>query len=168
MTIIHIHNIKDFMHRMLRTELFDHFLLTEATIRGRVSYVIDGHIVKESFSAEELEAEQLENLSCMPYAQLRENCYSLIKGKHTPSYFKFVFQLSPENLERTLAAGKSALSSSDLNAVFLNIRFQDGMLTCTSGVSYHNFVMDRTFEQEWDALVYRFFLSHDIACTQIQ
>lgn len=167
MIVLQITGVKDFMNRMLRTELFDHFLLSEATIRGRVSYVIDGHIVKESFTEEELQTEHLDTLTCMPYGQLRENCFDLIKGKRTPSYFKFVFQLSPENLERTLSRSKSSVTAADLNAVCINIRFQDGMLTCTSGVSYRNFILDHTFEQEWDALVQKFLLTNDIACMQI-
>lgn len=166
MIVLQITNVKDFMNRLLRTELFDHFLLSEATIQGQVSYVIDGHIVKDSFTEEELKEAHLEGLSCMPFGNLRDKCFALIKGKHTPSYFKFVFQLSPENLSRTLERSKSSVTLSDLNAVCINIRFQDGMLTCTSGISYRSFLMDHTFDQEWDALVQRFLLTNEISCMQ--
>ena len=35
---------KHFMNQLLKSELFDHFLLAEATIHGAVSYHVDGHI----------------------------------------------------------------------------------------------------------------------------
>ena len=35
---------KHFMNQLLKSELFDHFLLAEATIHGAVSYQIDGHV----------------------------------------------------------------------------------------------------------------------------
>lgn len=165
MTILQITNVKDFMNRLLRTDLFDHFLLSEATIKGKCSFVIDGHLIPDFYTPEELEELALTGLDCLPFAMLRENCFSLIKGKNTPSYFKFVFRLSPANLRQTLEAGKSSLTESDLSGVFINIKFQDGALTCTSGISYRTFTLDRTFEQEWDTLLCRFFNIHDITYT---
>lgn len=163
MIVLQIDNVRDFMNKLLRTELFDHFLLSEATIKGKVSYVIDGHITPEFYTEEELESENLTGLSCLPYGELRESCFSLIKGKKTPLYFKFVFQLSPTNLEKTLSGSQSGLTSADINGAALNIRFQDGILSCTSGVSYRAFSLDHTFDHEWDALIRRFLTNHDIS-----
>ena len=39
-------DIKDFMNKLLRSEIFDHFLLQEGVITSAASYVIDGHINK--------------------------------------------------------------------------------------------------------------------------
>lgn len=167
MTILQISSIKDFMNRLLRTELFDHFLLSEASIKGKCSFIIDGHILPDFYTPEEREELALTGLECLPFSMLRENCFSLIKGKNTPSFFKFVFRLSPVHVRQTLKAGNSSLTESDLSGVFINIKFQDGILTCTSGISYRTFTLDRTFEQEWDALLCRFFNAHDIAYTTL-
>ena len=102
MIAIQLLQVKDFMNKLLRTDLFDHFLLSEATIRGKGSYEIDGHLVPDFYSPEELDELELTGLSCLPFGMLRENCFALIKGKHTPSYFRFIFQLSPKNLKNTL------------------------------------------------------------------
>ena len=160
-------NKKDFMNKLLRTDLFDHFLLSEAAIRGKGSYEIDGHLVPDFYSPEELNELELTGLSCLPFGMLRENCFALIKGKHTPSYFRFIFQLSPKNLKNTLEVSKSGLTTQDLNGVFLNIKFQDGILSCTNGVSYRSFTLDHTFDQEWDMLIRKFFAGHDIPYTDI-
>ena len=116
---------------------------------------------------EELDELELTGLSCLPFGMLRENCFALIKGKHTPSYFRFIFQLSPKNLKNTLEVSKSGLTTQDLNGVFLNIKFQDGILSCTNGVSYRSFTLDHTFDQEWDLLIRKFFAGHDIPYTDI-
>ena len=162
MIVLQIENVKNFMNKLLRSDLFDHFLLSEATIKGKVSYVIDGHITPDFYTAEELADENLSGLSCIPFGMLRDNCFSLIKGKKTPTYFKFVFQLSPANLAKTLDSSQSALTPLDISGAFINIRFQDGTLSCTSGVSYRTFSLDHTFDHEWDELIQRFFLTHDI------
>ena len=41
MIAIQLLQVKDFMNKLLRTDLFYHFLLSEATIRGKGSYEID-------------------------------------------------------------------------------------------------------------------------------
>ena len=84
MIAIQLLQVKDFMNKLLRTDLFDHFLLSEATIRGKGSYEIDGHLVPDFYSPEELDELELTGLSCLPFGMLRENCFALIKGKHTP------------------------------------------------------------------------------------
>ena len=54
MIAIQLLQVKDFMNKLLRTDLFDHFLLSEAAIRGKGSYEIDGHLVPDFYSPEEL------------------------------------------------------------------------------------------------------------------
>ncbi len=162
MKVFQIRNIKDFMNKLLLTELFDHFLLSEAVIQTKVTYTIDGHLSGNFWSSEELENEGLSGLPYAPFSLLRTNCYDLIKGKKTPASFKFIFQLSPENLANTLAHAGSGFSSDDLNAVCLNIKYTEGRLTCTTGVSYKTFSLDHSFEQYWDKLAGRFLTTHEI------
>lgn len=168
MLVLQITNVKDFMHKLLCTDTFDRFLLSEAAIKGKGSYVIDGHPVPDFYSREEQEELGIAGLPCLPFGLLRENCFSLIRGTHTPTSFRFVFQLSPDNLARTLAAGASGLTTSDVNAVCLNIRFQDGSLTCTTGISYRSFIPHHILDQEWDALLQRFFNSHEVPFTELK
>lgn len=162
MLVLQITNVKEFMHKLLCTDTFDHFLLSEASIRGKGSYVIDGHPVPDFYTQEEAEELGILGLPCLPFSLLRENCFTLIKGTHTPTGFRFVFQLSPDNLAKTLSAGDSGLTPLDVNAVCMNIRFQDGSLTCTTGVSYRTFVTHHILDQEWDTLLRRFFTRHEI------
>lgn len=162
MKVFQIKNVKDFMSKLLLTDLFDHFLLSEATICGKVTYVIDGRLTKDFWTAEELDTEGLSDSVYAPFSLLRSNCYDLIKGKKTPSSFRFVFLLSPKNLASTLARSNSGFPPENLSAAFLNIKYADGQLACTTGISYKTFSLDRSFEQYWDTLVAKFLSGHGI------
>lgn len=160
-------DIKTFMNQLLCSEIFDHFLLSEATIAKDATFTIDGHINSDFYSKEDLEEEGLSNLSILPYAKLRPACYQLIRGKHTPVYFKFILMLSPENLANTLAHSDSGLSSHDVNGILLNLTFQNGQLTLTTGISYSNFTMNHTLDHEWDAMIQKFLNKHSISFEEL-
>ena len=87
--------------------------------------------------------------------------------KKTPSYFKFSLLLSPENLKRTLSQTGSSFTENDISAVFLNIRFQNGELTVTTGISYRIFSTDKTLEHEWDTLLKRFLTKNQISFDEL-
>ena len=83
MKAFYIKDQKQFMNRLLKSELFDHFLLAEATIHGAISYNVDGHINQEFFEAEELAALTADGSEYLPFSHFRPICYELIRGKHT-------------------------------------------------------------------------------------
>ena len=98
MIALKIAEVKDFMNKLLCQDVFDHFLIQEAVITTNVSCHIDGTLQKDFYTLEELEEQNLTGLSFVPYGLLRSSCFNLIKGKKTPSYFKFSLLLSPGNL----------------------------------------------------------------------
>ncbi len=163
MISLQITDVRDFMAKLLKTDLFDHFLMPEAVITTAVTYRIDGHLNTSFYSTDELEILGLAGLSTAPFSLFRSTCFDLIKGKRTPSFFKFVFMLSPENLKNTLLCTGSSFSENDISGVYLNLHFKDQMLTCTTGVSCRIFSTDRSFETEWDELVCRFLKNHGIS-----
>lgn len=167
MIALNLLEIKDFMHKLLCTEVFDNFLLREATICGSCTWEIDGSLHADFYSSEELEAQGLTGLSYLPFGQVRPQCFNLIKGKRTPSYFKFVFLLSPANLARTLEQTHSTFSPEDITGMFLNLKFSHGTLCITTGISYRIFSVDKSLEQEWDSLVKRFLKNHEITFEEL-
>ena len=87
-----------------------------------------------------------------------------MKGKKKPGYFKFVFLLSPQNQASTVEKSGSNFSNDDIRAMYLNLVYKNDTLTCTTGISYKLFSLDKTLEQEWDRLVLLFFKKNHIAC----
>lgn len=162
MIALELTDVKDFMNKLLRSETFDHFLLQEATIVNGASFIIDGHVNKSFYTESEIEELGITGYRIMPFSILRQQCFDLIKGKKTPTSFKFVFLLSPENLERTLSSLQSSFTINDITGVFMNLKFQNQLLTLTTGISYNIFSPDKSLENEWDQLVRRFLTQHEI------
>lgn len=167
MIALNLPEVRDFMHKLLCTDTFDNFLLREAAICGACMWEMDGTISTGFYSADELAEQGLEGLSYLPFRQVRTQCFDLIKGKRTPSHFKFVFLLSPANLTRTLEQLHSSFTLNDITGLFLNVKFQQGKLLLTTGVSYRIFSADKSLEQEWDSLVKRFLKNHEICFEEL-
>lgn len=162
MTALQLVDIKDFMNKLLGTDLFDHFLLSEASITTFATYTIDGHLNQDFFSPEDEQYDFMQQTAISPFSLLRPVCFQLIKGTRTPLSFKFVFQLSMENQRRTIEKSGCNFRNEDITGMFLNLKFQNQKLTCTTGISYRSFSMDKSLEHEWDRLIQVFFKTHQI------
>ncbi len=162
MISLELTDIKDFMNKLLKTDTFDNFLLDEAVIQNGASYVIDGKIPVGFYTDEEVDALGIRDYRVHPFRMLRNNCFDLIKGRKTPAAFKFVFMLSPENLEKTIASTGSSFTVNDINGIFMNLKYQNQLLTLTTGVSYNIFSPDKSLENQWDKLVQKFLFNHQI------
>lgn len=167
MIALNILEIKDFMNKLLCGELFDNFLMQEAVIQGSITWSASGSLNTDFYSPEELEENGLSGLAFLPFGQVRPQCLSLIKGKRTPTYFKFVFLLSPINLARTLEQTKSSFTPGDISGMFVNLKFQQGRLLLTTGVSYRIFSTDKSLELEWDQLMKRFLKNHELTYEEL-
>lgn len=167
MIALQLTDLKGFMNTFLKADTFDHFLLQEAVITSATTYIIDGHITKDFYTENELEELQLTGYPMLPFSMLRGNCFDLIKGQKAPAAFRFVFCLSPENLRKTLVAVSSSYTESDLSGVFFNLKFQNQMLTLTTGISYRIFSTDKSLDAEWDKLMKRFLSQHQISFEEL-
>lgn len=147
---------KTFINQLLCSEIFDHFLLSEAAIAKDATFTIDGHINPSFYSKEELEEQNLSKGSILPYSILRPICYQLIRGSRTPVYFKFILMLSPENMANTLARSESGFTPNDVKGIFINLTFQNGTMILTTGISYTIFSTNHILDQEWDRLIQKF------------
>ncbi len=158
---------KEFMNLLLRTGVFDNFLLSEASIHTAVKYEIDGKLNPSFYSSQELEEQNLAGFSCMPYGRLRPTFFELIKGRTAPTQFKFVLMLSPSNLQNTIRASGTSIAPDNILAVFFNILFQNEQLLLTTGVSYRTFITDKSFEKEWEKFTIQFLKRNNVTFSEI-
>lgn len=162
MTALSILNVKEFMNILLRSDTFDNFLLSEGSITTYMTFLLDGHCIKDFFSPEDEHYEQISSEKYIPFSLVRPTCFDLIKGKRTPYAFHFVFQLSAENQAHTLATIDSSISAGDISGMYLNLKYKNRQLVCTTGISRQMFSPDKSLEHAWDELVKRFLRSHQI------
>lgn len=157
MIALKLTNRKLFMKHLLLSETFDHFLFIEGEITTFNKFSIDGYLQKDFF--EDGEA----HLEFSFWKQVREFCFSIIKGKRTPLDFKLIFSLSPENITKLISQNQLDFRPEDVQGLYLNIRFDGNELQCITGTSLKTFSMDKSLEQAWDKMVQKFFSQKEIA-----
>lgn len=111
MLALQISSMKKFMNQLLAGDAFDIFLLEEASVSTANTYTIDGRINRDFYTAEELEA-GICPYEFQPWSETKGLCFHLIKGKHTPLFFKFVLHLKPEKTQELLTGAVSAADGS--------------------------------------------------------
>ncbi len=120
MIALQITSMKNFMNHLLVADTFDPFLLEEATVSTALTVTIDGHINKDFYPADE------RGEDCIPWdlqswSKIKGLCFDLIKGKHTPLYFKFVLHMQPDKAAAMLT--KAQVDPDVIRALVLNIRY---------------------------------------------
>ena len=143
------------MKHLLLSETFDHFLFIEGEITTFNKFTIDGYLQKDFFEEET-------TLEFSFWKQIREFCFSIIKGKRTPLNFKFIFSLSPENIAKLISQNDLDFQPQDVQGLYLNFRFNGADMQCITGTSLKTFSMDKSLEQAWDKMVQKFFAQKGI------
>lgn len=143
-----IENIKSFTTHLFAEETFDSFLAVEASFSTLTDVSFDGHI-NPAFLTEEEQSFPEYREGIVSWKQLRPLCFDVIKGKKVPLRFKIVFKMPRSFVELFLSSTQIAQQPEDV-MLFLNLVFQDGALTATTGVSLKQFSLDKSVEIAWD------------------
>ena len=90
---------------------------------------------------------------CIPWdlqswSKIKGLCFDLIKGKHTPLYFKFVLHMQPDKAASMLE--KAQVDPGVIRALVLNIRYDGEKTVLTTGCAYQVFTMDKSADTAWD------------------
>ncbi len=153
MIALEIKITKNIMNALLLSEQFDSFLVEEAIITTYNTFHIDGHLVKDFYTNEELELlESEEKSTTFSYWQdIRPFCLQLIKGKKTPVSFKVILHAAPLLIEKIAANPECGVAANLIRSLVLNIRYDNGKVTCITGSAFTTFVMDKSVDKLWDA-----------------
>ncbi|MDF2588080.1 MAG: hypothetical protein K0S41_1921 [Anaerocolumna sp.] len=154
-------DIKAFMSSLLVHNVFDNFLVSELDIGTFNQFHISGKINEEFYSSDELEI--LGDRKYSTWSEVKPIAYTLLKGNKLPLSVKIVFLLSPTNTENVLRKSGLPIQITDINGLFLNIRYEKGILNLITGTSIKTFTMDKSLEHEWDANVKTFLKHYEIA-----
>ena len=148
-------DVKKCMTELLLRSTFDSFSFIEGTITTFCQFTIDGFLHK-SFFEEAPEKEYAD------WKDLREYCFSIIKGKQTPLDFKFILSLPEEGIASLISENSLDFCPADVQGLYLNFRYDGMNLTCITGTSFKSFSMDKSLEQRWDKWVQNFFTEKGI------
>ena len=161
MIALMISNKKDFMARLLTTDLFDSFLVEEATIDTFNTFHIEGKIHREFYKNDDDYSEDNTLPEYSSWSDLKTTCFDLIKGKRTPLGFKFTFHPSNDIKAKVLANAGLPVNPEDV-LLGLNIRFSSGNIILTTGCAFKTFTLDKTIEKAWDEFIPSFLNNSNI------
>lgn len=136
------------MNQLLATDAFDSFLLEEAVISTANTFTIDGHVNQEFFYNEDGIPENLPEFR--PWKEIKGLCFDLIKGKHTPLFFRFVLHLMPEKATALLEKEGCDVNPAQVKALVLNIRYDGTKAVLTTGTAFHTFLLSKEPDAIWD------------------
>ena len=150
--------VKECMGKLLLSELFDPFYFIEGEIVTFGKFSLDGYLNKDFFDKEDVPEREY-----ALWKDVREYCFSLIKGKRTPLSFKFILGLSDSNIEKLLSQQELDFKPQDVRGLYINLKYDGQNLLCTTGTSMNLFTMDKSLEQAWDKMIQKFFTQKGIA-----
>ncbi len=147
MKVFKIIDNKAFTSGLFLTEVFDNFLVTEATFITDYTTTIIGKLSDAESNADEY----------ISWGRIRGNATEIIKTTGTPRSFKIVLRLNNSNTVSTLASiGKAGQNA----GFYLNIKYNQEGTAITTGTSADSFTPDRSLDTSWDNLTERFLRSH--------
>ncbi len=158
MILLSISEVKEFMSKLLLSDTFDSFLFIEGEIVTFNTFSINGYLQKDFF-----DKDMIPERNYSLWKELREYCFSLIRGKRTPLRFKFVFGLSEPNIEKLLRQQGLSFTPQDVQGLYLNISYDVHSLRCVTGTSMNLFTLDKSLEEAWDKMVQKFFVQKEIS-----
>lgn len=158
MIALELTEVKECMSKLLLSETFDSFFFIEGEIVTYNTFRIDGFLKKEFF-----EKEMIPERDYSLWKEVREYCFSLIKGRRTPLHFKLILGLSDSNIDKLLNQQQLGFTSQDVQGLYLNFKYDGQHLQCITGTSMNLFTMDKSLEQAWDTMVQKFFAQREIA-----
>lgn len=158
MIALAITEVKECMAKLLLSEVFDPFYFIEGEIVTFGTFTMDGYLKKEFFEQEEIPEREY-----ALWKDVREYCFSLIRGKRTPLSFKFVLGLSDANIEKLLLQQELDFKPQDVRGLYINLKYDGQKLQCITGTAMNLFTMDKSLEQAWDKMVQKFFTQKEIA-----
>ena len=150
-------DVKECMGKLLLSETFDPFYFIEGEIVTFNTFTMDGYLKKDFYNEE--------NVPEREYAlwkDIREFCFSIIKGKRTPLSFKFILGLSDSNIEKLLLQQELDFKPQDVRGLYINLKYDGQNLQCITGTAMNLFTMDKSLEQAWDKMVQKFFTQKEI------
>lgn len=162
MIAITIKSVKTFMNKILLTDTFDNYQVSEVSITTFATFSIDGKLHHDFYDPGQAEELRSHNQNQILWKDIKAHCLSIIKGKRSPLAFKFVLQLPADEVALLIARSGLSLIPEDVFGLFLNCQFSGDTLTITTGSSLRVFTLDKSLDNAWDHMLQEFLAQQDI------
>jgi len=135
MLALSISDVKGFMVKLLKEEMFDDFQLRNAVVNAFARFEIYGG----------------KDDGCAMWSSVRPHVFGIIKGETPPKSIRVIFAKEAE-----------VADADNPTSLFVNIHFEDGKISLTTGISKKGFSLDKSDEERWDAQVLQFLDENEV------
>lgn len=146
-----ITNRKEFMNKLLKSDLFETFEVREVTIHVAFKMILEGKRNMDYFH-DIYESSETTSTQYLSWGEIRKHVYELMQGTKLPTYFKIILSTSEE---------KTKQLSCDVSTFYLNITFKNNQITCTTGTAYQSFTLDQSADHLWDERIKNFLFKYE-------
>ncbi|MEG0388587.1 MAG: DUF5721 family protein [Niameybacter sp.] len=136
------------MNKLLKSDLFDGFLVREVVMHTAFKSILDGHRNIDFYNTDDQEGLS----EYLNWGELRPYAYHIIIGTKSPSYFKIILCTNDQ---------KTAAISDQADTFFVNITFKAAEIQVSTGVAYKTFTLDKSPEKLWDEKIKHFLFKYD-------
>ena len=154
-------DLKTFMSNLLVHDMFDSFLLSELEIVTSNKFKLSGKLYKGFYSSDEIEL--LEGREHSFWKEIKAIAFDIIKGNKLPLTMKIILMLPKASVESIVEKSNLNIEPSNINGLFLNFKFENDKLICTTGSSLNIFTLDKSLDNLWDEMTRDFFSKKGIA-----
>ncbi len=162
MIALNLLEVKECMEKLLLRDDFNSFSFIEGTIATFATFSLDGYLKRDFYNSDEQEALTSVGKTHADWADMKEYCFHIIKGKQAPLSFKFVLSLSKENTAKLLTRDLPHISVEQVQGLYFNFQFEKGTLECITGTSMKTFSMDKSLDHIWDETAMKFLKQKEI------
>jgi len=140
-------DVKEFMSKLLKEELFDSFEARVVEISAGVNISIDGAL--------EVEGEDASKGGFSAWSDMRSLVYEIIKHCAKPRFIKIIF--SHKNTQDI---------SENAAALFLNMVYENDSVSFTTAAAQKEFALDKSLDIAWDEWMHKFFANAGLNVTE--
>lgn len=142
------------MGKLLKSETFDNFLLKDGTIRTFMDFIYSGEVKWDYYDTDE--AENMSHERYIPWKEVKENAFGVIKGKRTPLYIQLNL-LAPAGLVSEIAGERN-----EQIVLSMSFSYREKEADIVTGVFRNTFSMDKSLDNAWDEWVIDFLKKNEI------
>lgn len=164
MIALRVLDVKQFMGKLFYQTIFDSFYVKEVSIRTFFNISMNGSRNIEYYPLEEQEIKK--QIPKVLWEEMKGFVFQLIKGTRTPLFLQIVLQLSEEQTEKITKLCSQAINSQESIGLYFNLRFENGKLILTTGVSRTSFTLDKTLDRILEEYVINFLKEEEIGVEQ--
>jgi hypothetical protein len=156
---------KNFMNQLIKTGIFDNFLVLSLDLDTLCRFSVNGAVNSGYMSKEDAQIQSIDEFVAWTY--IKPVVATVLRQSLRPTGMKLTLTLSQEATEEILRRHGQSHAGHPIKGFILNILFDGQHVKLTTGVNYNQFTLDKSLEYAFDAMITQFFKKNELVMVKI-